>query len=360
MLREEIIKLSQALIKFPSTADNLTARQAVIDFIIKQFRGQNLYIKQYKRNNCPSVVINLRKEKNPTLFLVGHIDVVAASVKEFQPRLRGQRLYGRGACDMKTAVAVMVLAAKYFARAPKRPSVGLMVTSDEEVGGFNGVGYLLEKKKYFSQVAVVPDGNLSLKYLTAAAKGALHIRVETHGKSAHGSRPFLGENAIDKLIKIYLNLRKEIPEVKPGQWRPTMNLGKISGGEAANQVPDKAEMFLDIRFRDLADREIIWKKIKKIAPAAEIIASAEPFFVDKNNFFVKEYRRVASTVLGESTKWYRSEGGSDARFFSARQIPAIETRLGGGNHHAPGEWADLREAEKFYFILEKFIQQIGF
>lgn len=357
-MKDVLIKQTCDLIKFRTTKENLKSLYEIINFVTNQFKGEKVYIKKYKSNGFPSVVITLKKEKNPKFFLNGHLDVVAADEKDFTPKVKKRRIYGRGSGDMKAGCAVMIEIMKHFSRQEKPPSLGLMLTTDEEIGGANGVGYLVRKKGYKSEIALIPDGGVDLKTIILNQKGIIHLKIKEFGKAAHGAKPFLGENAIDGIIKKYLEIRKVVPELKGRRWSNSMNLGRIEGGEATNKVPDKAEIFLDIRYTKKGDKDRILDRISQITKNYEIIGEGDPFIQNKNDYFLKNYQKIAEDVLGGSICFSRVEGASDARFFSEVGVPVIITKIGCDNIHGDGEFVDVNEMVNFYKILEKFINQI--
>ncbi len=354
--KDELINLTLKLIGFPTTKENAKARRDIIDFVKKNLSKERVFLKEYNHNNFPSLVINLKKEKNPDIFLVGHLDVVSAKKSDFQGKIRGGRIYGRGAGDMKAACVVMIDVLKYFSQQKNKPSLGLILTTDEEIGGFNGVKYLLNQRKYKSKLAIIPDGGKNLSTIVFQEKGLFHIEVSVKGKAAHAARPFWGDNAIDKLIDIYLKLKNIIPDLKEGQWDNSMNLSRISGGEAINQVPDKAQMHLDIRFIDKKNGERIVRRIKKIT-SFKILAQGSAFFQDKNNFYVKLYQKIAESIMGKKISFIGSEGASDARFFCEKNIPAIITKINCRNIHADNEWVDIKEMLLLRKILISFLNK---
>ncbi len=351
------IKLTEDLIRFPSVSDNLKSKKEVIAFAKKYFHKDRFRIKEYTSRGLPSLVVTFKEQSdNPDLLLCGHLDVVPDSPAGFCPKTTKKRIYGRGSGDMKAACAVMMEIMSSFGEQKKPPSLGLMLTSDEEVGGFNGVGYLLNKKNYKPKLAIIPDGGTDLNTLVLNEKGVLHLKVKAFGRSAHGSRPFLGHNAVEKLIEIYKSLRVIIPELKPDEWANSLNLGRLQGGEATNQVPDYGEMYLDIRFINNQEKLSILERIKQITTDFEIISEAPPFVQDDKDEYVKRYKKEVEGVLGQEVKFHRSEGASDARFFSEIRVPVVSTKINCDNIHSRGEWVDIGSMNNFFEILSLFIK----
>ena len=352
---KQIINLTKKLIRFESTHDNFRTRKKIIEFVYQEFAECDVYVREIIYKNVPSLIITLQKTKNPKLFLNGHLDVVPAEKNDFCPGIIGHKLCGRGSGDMKTACAVMIEIMKYFSKVKEKPNIGLILTTDEEVGGENGIGYLLKKAGYRSNCAIIPDGGTGLDTVVMAEKGIMHIRVWARGISAHGSRPFLGDNAVEKLMKIYFQIKKEIPDIKKNQWKNSLNIGKISGGGAINKVPDYAEMFLDIRLANEKERKIVLQKIKKITDNFEVLVNGFYFEQDMKNKYIQDYKKTAEKEMGKKIKFIRETGASDARFFCEKNIPVILTKIDSGNIHGQDEWVDISQIEKFYNILKKFI-----
>ncbi|HCU70320.1 MAG TPA: hypothetical protein DIC35_01025 [Candidatus Moranbacteria bacterium] len=357
---KNIIKLTNDLIRFESTKANFKEKKEIVQFVEKQFKGHDVYIKRFEKNGTHSIVVTLKKERNPKIFLSGHLDVVDAKKSQFQPKIKNNRIYGRGSGDMKAGCAAMIEAIKFFSSAKSKPSLGLMLTTDEEIGGANGVGYILDHEKYHPDVVIVPDGGIDLRTIVTDQKGVIHLKLISHGISAHGARPFLGKNAIEKLIDFYSKIRRNFSNMD-GEWKNTINLGKFIGGESVNKVPDYAEMHLDIRYIRANDRDRILNYIEKISGdiVIEVAAQGEVFVQNKKNSYVKAFKKIIENKLDEKVHFYKVEGASDARYFSKKGIATIITKIKCENIHANDEWVDVKEIQIFYNCLIEFIESCG-
>ncbi len=360
MNTQKIIQLSKKLISFPSTENNIKARHDIIKYVKKEFNNLPVHIKEYNSNNNPSIVITLKKEKNPFLFLSGHLDVIPATKEDdYKAKIKGNKLYGRGSGDMKTACAVMIELIKKYSQKTIKPSIGLMLTTDEEVSGEDGVGYLIKKQKYSSRLAIVPDGGFGLNTLVINQKGNLVADLVVHGKSAHSARPYLGKNAIDELMKTYVEMRKIIPEIKTKKWGNTINLSSISGGDVINKVPENAKAIFDIRYLDKESGKYIIDEFKKISRNIKVISNSDPFVQDKHHHLIKQYLKITRTEIKGKIEFLKYESTSDARYFSAKNIPTIITKIYTENIHSDNEWVDLKEMEKFYCIMSLYIDSLN-
>jgi len=351
-------KILENLIKFQSDKDHPEEIKNCFNFVVNYLKEVGLKIRTYSSKGLPSLVAARKLKKHYQYILNGHLDVVPGNYHDaFNPEIKGTRLYGRGAGDMKGTVAALI----ELIKDPKLQKVdmALMLTSDEEVGGFNGVKYLLDKHKYSCDCAIIPDGGENFS-LILAEKGVLHIKFKAKGKAAHGARPWLGDNALDKLIRIYLNLKKSLPKVTPpDNWQPTVNLGVLKGGDATNKVPDRALMQLDFRFPDADDEEKIIKLIneeteKEKKVKWEILARGYPLINNPKNLFFKKIQEVAKKEKIR-LKIKKEHGASDGRFFSERKIPVIMFKPVCSGSHINNEWIDLESLEKFSRLLKSFL-----
>ena len=258
-----MVDLLKKLISFQTDKNHLKEIKSCFDFLNIYLRNAGLKVKLYSYKGSISLVASKVLKKHYQFILNGHIDVVPASYKNaFNPQVKSGRLYGRGASDMKGPVSSLIELVKDKDLIKK--DIALILTSDEETGGYNGVDYLVNKKGYSCDCVIIPDGGNNFE-LVLKEKGLIHVKLISFGKASHGSQPWLGKNAIDILINLYLELKKNIPETKPGnRWQPTLNLGKLSGGDAVNKVPGQAEMYLDFRFPQKSQKQKILNLLKKL------------------------------------------------------------------------------------------------
>lgn len=362
MKRESnIIKLTRKLVKFRSTSDNKCELRRIVDFCEKKLNVKGSIVRRYESNGVESLVATYNHSKRPKIFLVGHIDVVHANDDDFVAVRKKGKLYGRGAGDMKSAVAVLIKVFRYFARYENAPSLGIMLATDEEKGGGNGPKYLLEDEGYSCNVAIVPDSSSGLNKVIIHQKGALHLNIFEKGKKAHGSRPVQGVNAIEKLMKTYKKVRKIVPYAKTLKWGTTMSLNKIEGGDTVNQVPDYAELHVDIRYPYESGFDSVYKKLREVLKGKmEIVHFAKPFIVSKRNKWVKRYSESAQKYVGKKVSYVKEFGASDASHFLKRDISVIVTGINKGNIHSDREWVDIKEIDLFYKILKDFIKKHGY
>jgi succinyl-diaminopimelate desuccinylase len=232
--------------------------------------GRPEHTPRYPRPNVLGVLEG--QSPGPCLHLNGHFDVVppgdAWSVDPFAGVVRDGRLYGRGACDMKAGIAAAVYAAEAVRRAGVRLRGRLEIsgTVDEESGGFAGVAWLCERgyiARGRTDYVIIPEP-FGVDRVCVGHRGVWWFEVTTHGRTAHGSMPFLGVSAIDQMASVLEAVRLELkpalearqtrmPVVPAGSRRATLNVNSVSGGQAgeAVQTPcvaDRCSAIFDRRF----------------------------------------------------------------------------------------------------------------
>lgn len=356
--QEKLTAYLQKLVSQKTLTSDHEANRQALKWIEAELAVLPLYTQFYEENGYPSLVITTQKTKTPKVWLVAHIDVVSATDKQFSPTICKQKMYARGAYDMKMAIACYMLLLGELKSELPQLNIGIMLTSDEEMGGFHGVKKLLEKG-YSGDIAFLPDGGFNWN-IEEAAKGVLHIKVSAHGSSAHGSRPWLGINAINKLIAVVAEIQALFPH--EGSYFPTANLGVIQGGKSVNQVPDYAEAKIDIRYPPTMSAGALYAKIEAIAKkhdqvTLETIGEGSPHQADLTHPAFQRFRRIAETLYGITVGSMASHGSSDARFFAERGIPVLVIAPQGGEIHSAEEWVDLEDLARFYEVLKHWVQE---
>ena len=283
------------------------------------------------------------------LIFNGHLDVVPAGSPSqwkyppFQGKFCQGRIYGRGSSDMKGGIASFIHALSTIERSkiPLRQSaVVLHLVSDEESHGHQGMGFLTQRERIQGDAALV--GEPTDLQPVIAQKGALWLRILTIGKSAHGSRPHLGVNAVEKMMKLIerfnlIPLNKEHPLL----GKPTLNIGTIQGGTKVNVVPDGCEIEVDRRMLPGEKKEEVLREIKEILDSLqsqdplfqyrmEEIDFAEPSEVDPEGEIVKTGVRAIQNVMGKKPMLRGFSGFTDSRFYTNQyHIPTLIFGPGG-------------------------------
>lgn len=353
------------LISFKTTTYNHAAIDDALAWVRDTVSDYPVSTKEVTVDDYSSLIITTQDTKTPTLWLAAHMDVVPARDSAFIAREKDGRLFGRGAYDMKFAIASYLKLLDDLGEMATDYNFGIMITPDEETGGMYGTKQVLDAG-YVSDVCFLPDGGTS-ETLVNFAKGKLELRIESKGQSAHASRCWEGLNAITQLMDFLKELQQKIHEgreIDEAHRHRSMNIGVIDGGTQSNVVPNHAESFVDIRYVSEKEYAQIVEEIIQLADtyetiSVEHISHGDVFETSLDDEYVQEFSAVFEEVNARRPGVSFDHGASDARFFSDRNIPTIMTRPRGGNHHATNEWVDLNDLDRFYQTLKTYVTRVA-
>jgi succinyl-diaminopimelate desuccinylase len=311
-------------------------------FVKGWLEARDIACRQLTVRELPILVADVGPATGPTVVIHGHIDVVPGRPGQFDPVLEGDRLFGRGAYDMKGAAAAMMLALADL-RDQQDIRVRLALVPDEET-----------EEEFDRGTDVLVDGGLAGDFaitgeptdmlIGVAAKGVLAVRVVVSGRAAHGSTPWEGDNAITKAFSVFRGI-ESLPFTRQSSElfdRPSINLGRILGGDALNKVPDTCVIDVDIRYLPEQDPTAILAQIAEI-PDAQVISTFQrpPVEVDRESPFVRGLCAAASPHVGAEVTSVGRDGASDAVSFIRVGVPAVEFGPVGAGHHGPEEWVSI-------------------
>jgi len=333
-------------------------------------------------------------EGRPTLILCGHIDVVPAgdlsrwTFPPYSGEVRDEKIWGRGATDMKGGVAAMLMAAAALKKFEKDFSgrVVFASVSDEEAPGPGGVLWLLGNKKLEGDACLItePSGYVGGGWaIVAGERGVCWVRVIAYGRPSHGSMPMLGENAILKLTDFLPRLRAleksavEVPTdakalVRSGKVllsktarkrgisvrslastldHYTANVGTISGGTKVNIVPEKCRVDIDVRVPLGGRAEGVEELVRTMLPEDfeyQIVNRISPSYTPASDSLIKILQRHGRRVLGYKPPAICMTATNDAhRFRTSLGIPTVTFGPGYIDMaHAYDEFVDVSDILK--------------
>ena len=322
----------------------------------------------------------------PCVHFNGHVDVVTVgagwTVDPFGAAVIDGRLYGRGACDMKGGIAAAMIAAEAFlAVRPDFPgAIEISGTADEESGGYGGVAFLAERGWFAPervQHVIIPEP-LDKDRVCLGHRGVWWAEIETEGRIAHGSMPFLGDCAVRHMAAVIAEMEATLwpalasretamPVAPPQARRSTLNLNAIHGGEAeraaedtglpAANVPDRCRLVIDRRF--LAEEELAAVKAELRALLDRVAARRPGFRARMRDLFevrpsmtaedAPVARAVAAAVeaaLGRKAVFVASPGTYDQKHID--RIGRLKDCVAYGpgrleRAHRPDEWVGVRD-----------------
>jgi succinyl-diaminopimelate desuccinylase len=349
--------LAERLITYDTST--LEGMQSAAGFVKGWLEARDVEVTGTVHNGRPVLAATIGPSGGPTVVLHGHLDVVPARPEQFSARVDGDRLYGRGAYDMKGGLAAMMCALHDLV-AEERVRVHFVCVSDEESEEIEqrGSDYLVEQG-YTGDFAIT--GEPTNMHIGIQAKGVLAMRIEVTGTAAHGSTPWVGDNAVLKAVDVFRQI-EVLPFARESSDlfdRPSINLGRIVGGDALNKVPDLCLIDVDVRYLPGQDADEIRAAVDALPDASVVkVFHRQPAIVERDEPFVQALGEAISRVApppGERISVGR-DGASDAISFLEAGVPAVECGPVGDGHHGPQEWVSIRSLGDYRRTLVEFIK----
>ena len=201
----------------------------------------------------------------------------------------------------------------------------------------------LVRRGYVGDFAIT--GEPTNLHIGVQAKGVLAARIHVRGRAAHGSTPWLGDNAIVKAVDVFRRIESMPFSRESSEMfdRPSINLGRIVGGDAPNKVPDACVMDVDIRYLPNQDPGDILEQIRMI-PDIDVKRTFifPPAHVSPSNPYVRALCEAVARRHGGASVSVGRDGASDAVSFLRAGVPAVEFGPSGEGHHGPEEWVSIR------------------
>ncbi len=278
-----------------------------------------------------------------SLLLNAHLDTVGVAGMDapLEPRVEDGRLYGRGAYDMKGALAAILDAAAKVENL--RGDVIVTAVADEELASI-GTAAVLERVRADAAIVVEPT---ELK-LAVAHKGFVGFELETHGVAAHGSRPHLGVDAIAKIGPVLVALKALDGRLQAGAQHPLVGPGSvhaslIEGGQEFSSYPARCLLSGERRTIPGESIEQVERELRELAGEADVrlTVSREPFEIAADHTFVQLVARVAGEPDPVGVSFW-----ADSGLISGAGIPTVLYGPVGDGAHAVVEWVDLDSLER--------------
>jgi succinyl-diaminopimelate desuccinylase len=352
--------LAERLISYDTSRPEELAAAAA--FVKGWLEARDIEVREHAHNGLPVLVADVGAAgagSSPTVILHGHLDVVPGFEEQYEPRVEGDRLIGRGAYDMKGGLAAMMCAVRDCAEQDD-VRVRFLCVPDEEAED-------VDARSTDELVAAGMKGDFAITgeptnlHIGIQAKGVLAMRVEVRGRSAHGSTPWEGDSAVLKAFDVFRQI-EAMPFARESSElfdRPSINLGRIAGGDAFNKVPDRCEMVVDIRYLPGQDPGAILAAIRALPDVTVMrTLTRAPAHVSRTNPYVRALRDAVGRTLEDEALSIGRDGASDAISFLEAGIPAVEFGPVGGGHHGPEEWVSLASLQRYRQALSGFVRTL--
>ncbi len=317
-----------------------------------------------------NLIATYGKGSGPSLLVGAHTDIVPAGdgwdTDPYVPYVKDGMIYGRGVMDDKGPLVSIMVCLKAF----KELGIELNGTfllgaiASEEHHEFGeedpGLDYLIKNKLITPDFAIIPDIGENMKMIDIAEKGRFTVNVRSYGKQAHGSTPDRGINAISMMSDLIQKLKTFKMKFKahPFLKEPTLNLGTINAGSAANIVPGQCDIVLDIRYLPGQSAEGIVKELQELTKGIEgrfefVLGEASlPHEVDPNNILVDAIQNNCNDILGYKPEPFGMGGGTFAKGFNLAGIKAVGFGPGDDSaFHVANESVELKQLVDFAHLI---------
>ncbi len=396
--RADLISLTQDLIRIPTLNPPGANYRHICEYLATRLEAQGWEIDYIRAIGAPGdsdayprwnlVARFASASPGDCVHFNSHHDVVEVghgwTRDPFGGELVGDKIYGRGACDMKGGLAASIIAAETFIATT--PSFGgaieISATADEESGGYGGVAYLAERG-YFTpnrvQHVIIPEP-LHKDRICLGHRGVWWAEIETHGRIAHGSMPFLGDSAISHMGAVLEEIEQRLrpilatkttamPIVPEGAKQSSLNINSIHGGQPEPApgdtslptplVADRCRVVIDRRFMIEEDIEAVKREITEVLERVKAqrlnfsyeirdLFEVAPVMTDKNAPIVRSTAAAIERVLARTADYVVSPGTYDQKHID--RIGRLKNCIAYGPGllhlaHQPDEWIGVQDME---------------
>ena len=359
------LPLAQALIRRASVTPEDDGAQ---DVLADALAGLGFSVERLRYGATENLFARIGGE-GPHFCFAGHTDVVPVgdagwSSDPFGGEVRGEILYGRGACDMKGAIAAFVAAAaRHLAEGKPRGSISLLITGDEEGPALDGTVRVLEWMAANGQVpdfCLVGEPTNPVRLgdmIKIGRRGSLNARVTMHGTQGHVAYPHRADNPVHRLVRALAALTAAPLDAGSAWFQPSsLQITSIDvGNTATNVIPAAARAALNIRFNDRHSGASLEAWLRAVLAqhgqnfGLDVAVSGESFLTEPGPM-VDTLRHAVAQVVGRDPALDTGGGTSDARFIT-RHCPVAEFGLVGATMHQANECvpvSELRDLARIY------------
>lgn len=388
-VEKEVSGLCSNLIKFNSAHPKGYTEECV-EYIKAYFERNGISFEIHaKEKKKPNIVAKIKGTTKNTILWVGHLDVVPEGKPEnwvhppYSGAIENGYVYGRGSSDMKGACSAAMVSARLLNERDSVPNnVEYWFTADEEIGGVAGARWLAETGKFKGDICIIGDGSgggSTNPSIDLGCKGGAGTLLIARGKTAHGSTPYLGDNAITKLMKgipwiekikdyrldlppeLDAPIKSSIEFLKASQehteaqkkaveqifFYPSVSCNIINGGVKTNVVPDYAEAQFDIRLTPGSKPLKVKERIEELVKESGIegleaqVRARETagYYESPNSSFASQFSSTIEMITGKKPSFKILTGGTDG--VSTSRIAGIPSLGWGtslaGEAHQPNE-----------------------
>lgn len=369
----ETVELAKELIGFETISP--VESPEIFEFLKLYLEDQGIDVEIHDFNGVKSLTAEIG-DGGKSVCLNGHLDVVDPGsgwevTQPFEPRRVDDRLYGRGAVDMKSAAAAQVKALIDLSEDDGfEGSATLMLVGDEEVGSENGTRALLETYRdtgYSFDYAIV--GEPTDMDIQVGTRGVAWFNIYLRGDEIHSTRAQMAENAVEKLPEVL----EKLSDMKMGYEKssklpePVAKVTNIETDDTYNSIPGEIKLGMDVRYLPSQSVDEIQEEIRQAIQDVEIDIEVElekdhgGAYELEDTYLKQVVSRVVEDLRDERPEHITEGGASDGRFFAAHGTPFVELGLNQEMVHQTDESCDVEELQKlrqaYYRTIKRLCSQ---
>jgi len=364
-----LLDVIQKLISFKTVTGNLKEIDDCLAYIQKLLRPSGANVEICRHNEASPVIFASNvKTDHFDVMVLGHLDVVPADDEMFKPVLKCGKLYGRGALDMKSFAAVAIHSLEQVMKEKLPLKFGFVLSTDEEQGSASLEAFLKEHPKLKADVVLDNDVGGDILKIVARCKNPVYVRLTAKGKAAHGSTPWEGLDANERLFETWQNIRQLYPafskdKKKPkNTWIDTVHFATINGGQVSNIISNEATALLDFRLTEKSSVVDLKKKLQKCMAKGvsfKIEMQSIPVVVYEKSPVLLSYKNLAEKVLKKKIEFEYIGGATDSRALYQRGAMVIMHSGTGQGMHSEDEYVVLKSVEQIADIQMRFLREYG-
>ena len=354
--RSEVLEILEQLIRTPSVNPSLVPDEAHGEQAIAKVaqgwltrNGVKSWLEEAAPGR-PNAVAEVGTGKGLTLVFCAHLDTVGTAgmtIPPFEPRLDGNRVYGRGSYDMKGSAAAVMAAAAALGREDFHGRVLVALVADEEYASIGAQDFVKRHRADACVLTEPSEGRLILCH-----KGFVWAEIVTKGRAAHGSRWDLGVSAIAKMGKIIAALERFDQEELRNRTHPlvgpaSQHCSLIRGGSGLSTYAEECTLQIERRTlpgetpeRVMQELEEVIRSTKEEAQLRSVL-DRPPLHCDPNSRIASSLSEAAMSVTSKTPEIAGVGYWMDAALFAAAGIPTENYGPGGAGAHEAVEWVDL-------------------
>lgn len=364
----DLINTIKDLIRFRTETGNETEIRKAAEYIVNLFEGTDVKTEIFQTTASPVIFLRNTDEFDFDALVLGHIDVVPAEDKMFEPIEKNGKMYGRGTLDMKSFAAVALNSMQYVEMHKLPLKFGVILSTDEEKGSLSTESFLKAYPQIKAKIVLDNDVGGDITKIVSKCKNPVFVKLIAKGQEAHGSTPWDGIDANEILLQSWNNIRKIYPYYAKNlpqpqnTWFDTVHLAIINGGQVSNVLSNYAEALLDFRLTENSTIQHLEDNLKKCLVAGvnyKIVSTSTPVVMDENNQYILAYKQLAEKIIQQKIEFEHIGGATDSRAFAVKGSVVIMHSGTGEGMHASNEYVDIESVKQIADIQIKFLEQLA-